>query len=235
MWTTVDPVKDAVKIPRRYSSPVRSEQAAATRSQVLAAAGELFTGQGYAPTTVAQIARKAGVSVDTLYAAVGRKPQLLREVVEAAISGTGQTVPAEERDYVVAVRAAGTAADKIRIYADAVAAMSPRTAPIFAALRDAARTDRSCADLDLEISTRRAANMLLFAADLRATGEVREDLTDQFVADTVWATAGWEHYAQLVSGRGWTAAEFGRYLGEAWTRLFVARARTEIRPRGLLG
>jgi hypothetical protein len=100
--------------------------------------------------------------------------------------------------------------------------MSPRTAPIFAALRDAAEIDPGCADLDREISNRRAANMLRFAADLRATGELRPDLTDQFVADIVWATAGWEHFVQLVAGRGWTDVEYGWYLKETWTRLFVA-------------
>ena len=214
-------MKDAVKRVRRYSSPLRVEQAALTRSQVLAAAGVLFTTQGYAATTVTQVARAAGVSVDTLYATVGRKPVILREVVEAAISGAGRTVPAEERDYVVAVRAAPRAEAKIRIYADAVAAMSPRTAPVFAALRDAAGTDQGCASLDAEISTRRADNMLRFAADLRSTGELRAGVTDQIIADIVWALAGWEHYMQLVGGRGWTSAGYGDYLRETWTRLFL--------------
>jgi len=215
-------MEDAVKGARRYSSPLRHEQAAATRAQVLAAARELFTAQGYPATTVGQIAAQAGVSVDTLYATVGRKPQLLREVVETAISGTDRTVPAEERGYVIALRAAPGAVAKIRIYTDAIATISPRTAPIFAALRDASRTDQSCADLDLEISKRRADNMLRFAADLRATGELRPELTDRFIADTIWATSGWEHYAQLVTGRGWTATQFGDYLRESWTRLFLA-------------
>ena len=215
-------MKDDVKGARGYSSPLRLEQAALTRSQVLAAAAGLFTSQGYPATTVTQVARAAGVSVDTLYATVGRKSEILREVVEAAISGTGRTVPAEERDYVIAGRAALGADMKIRIYADAVAAMSPRTAPVFAALRDAASTDAACASLDIEIATRRADNMLRFAADLRSTGELRSEITDQFIADTVWAMAGWEHYRQLVGGRGWTAVQFGDYLRETWTRLFVA-------------
>ena len=189
--------------PRAYSSPVRAAQAAATRHQVLAAAWEQFTSHGYAATTVAQVAAAAGVSVDTLYATVGPKPLLLREVVESAITGTDLAVPAEERDYVHRMREAPTARERINIYATAIAAMSPRTAPIFTALRDAAQTDPDCAALDDEISTRRAANMLRLAANLRDTGELRPDLTDEYVADVVWATAGFEHYTQLVSGRGW--------------------------------
>jgi AcrR family transcriptional regulator len=189
---------------------------------VLAAARDLFTGKGYAATTVTEIARSAGVSVDTLYATVGRKPVILREVVEAAISGTGRTVPADERDYVIAQRAATGATAKITIYADAVAAMSPRTAPVFVALRDAAQTDSECAALDTEIATRRAMNMRRFAADVRSTGEVRDDLSDEYIGDVVWATAGYEHFTQLTAGRGWTPDQFGAYLRETWTRLFLS-------------
>jgi AcrR family transcriptional regulator len=63
---------------------------------------------GYAVTTVADIARRARVAVDTVYAAVGRKPALLREVLETAISGSDEAVPAEQRDYVARVRGNGS-------------------------------------------------------------------------------------------------------------------------------
>ena len=210
-----------VKTPRRYHSPLRTEQAATTRHLVLEAAWNLFTTRGYAATSVTEVARAAGVSVDTLYATVGRKPVLLREVVESAISGTDRAIPAEERDYVAAVRAADGAIAKIRVYAEAVANISPRTAPVFIALRDAARSDPGCAALDDEIASRRASNMLLFAADLRASGDLRADLSNQFIADVVWATAGAAHYTQVTSGRGWNAHQFGEYLCELWTRMFL--------------
>src|SRR5580704_16195593 len=103
-----------------YHSPRRAEQAVATRQAVLDAARELFIEQGYAVTTVTDIARRARVAVDTVYAAVGRKPALLREVLETAISGTDQVVPAEQRDYVAAIRAATGARAKIETYAAAL-------------------------------------------------------------------------------------------------------------------
>ncbi|TLZ31303.1 MAG: helix-turn-helix transcriptional regulator, partial [Gammaproteobacteria bacterium] len=51
-----------------YHSPRRAEQAIATRRAVLDAARDLFIEQGYAVTTVADIARRARVAVDTVYA-----------------------------------------------------------------------------------------------------------------------------------------------------------------------
>ena len=56
-----------VKTPRRYDSSARREQARATRRQVLAAATALFLERGYAATTMADVAARAGVVVQTVY------------------------------------------------------------------------------------------------------------------------------------------------------------------------
>jgi AcrR family transcriptional regulator len=151
---------------------------------VLQAAREPFSEQGYAATGVGQIAARAGVVVNTVDAAGGRKPALLRELVETSLSGTDDIVPAEERAYLQRVRAADTAREKI--------------------------------------AERRASNMRLFAADLRSTGELRDDLTDDEVADVVWSMNAADFHALLVGRRGWSAERFGEFLTDAWTRLLLA-------------
>ena len=105
---------------RAYDSSSRQESARATRQVILAAARRLFLKQGYAATTMPEIARAAGVALDTVYAAVGKKPALFRLLVETAISGEGDAVVAEQRDYVQAIRAEPDAARKLRIYAAAI-------------------------------------------------------------------------------------------------------------------
>ena len=210
------------KVKRPYRSPRRVEQAAATRHAVLTAARDLFIAKGYTATTVAEIAERARVSLDTVYATVGRKPALLRALVETAISGTDQAVPAEQRDYVTRVQAATTAQGKITIYAHAITAIQQRMAPVFLALRDAATTDDDCAGLWAEISRRRATNMRAFAGDLRATGELREDLSDNQVADIIWSMNAAEYWVLLVRERGWTPDQFAAWLTDAWTRLLLA-------------
>lgn len=213
-------MKDNVKpLPtRRYAAPQRVAQAAATRRAVLKAARDLFVQRGYAATTVSDIAARATVSVDTVYAAVGRKPVLLRELVETAISGTDRAVVAQQRDYVVAIRSAVTAREKLTIYAAAVVQIQQRLAPVFIALRDAANDDPACGALWREISERRARNMREFAADLRATGELRTDLSDNDVADIVWSMNAAEYWVLLVSHRKWKPARFGEWLADTWTR-----------------
>jgi AcrR family transcriptional regulator len=213
-------VQEPVKT-RTYSSSLRRERAAATRQRVLAAAGELFLELGWTRTTARGIAARAGVSLDTVYAAAGRKPQIMLELVEQAISGQDRAVPAEARDYVQAVRRAPDARTKLEIYAAALAAVLPRLAPLVQVLREAAPADPDCARLWRGIAERRAANMLLFAQDLRATGELRPDLTDTEVADLVWSMNAPEYY-QLLAERDWTPDRYRRLVVDVWTRVLLA-------------
>lgn len=211
---------------RAYRSPRRAAQAAATRHLILTASRELFTKQGYAATTVADIAERAEVALDTVYAAVGPKPVVMRAVLESAISGTDDAVPAEQRPYVAEIQAARSAPEKLRRYAAAITEMQPRLAPIVIALRQAAITDQECADLWNEISERRARNMRLLAADLRTTGELRPDLSDDDIADIIWGTNSPEFWNLMVTERGWSHEQFEHWLADAWARLLLARPPT---------
>ncbi|AXT84843.1 TetR/AcrR family transcriptional regulator [Aeromicrobium sp. A1-2] len=206
---------------RSYTSTVRAEQAEKTRGAILAAARALFVERGYRRTTVQLIAQQAGVNVDTIYQAIGRKPDLMRELVETSLSGRAVAVPARQREYVRLIREAPAATDKIDIYARAITDIHERMAPIFIALRDAASTDEPCRALWRDISARRARNMLEFAADLRATGELRDDLGDQRVADVIWSMNAAEYWVLLVQERGWAATEFERWISDAWRRLLL--------------
>jgi AcrR family transcriptional regulator len=177
--------------------------------------------KGYAATSVADIAHLAGVSVDTVYASVGRKPKLVLAVIDMVLGGADEPVPAEQRDYVRAVRTEPSALGKIKVYAAAVAMLVPQTAPLQEALRTAGGSDVDCAATWRSLVNRRAANMLLFAADLRSTGELRHDLTDQQVADVVWSTNAAEYWL-LLDQRGWTAARYEALLVDLWSRTLLA-------------
>ena len=80
---------------RAYDSSSRKEAARLTHQGILDAARDVFLDQGYAAATMPAIAQAAGVALDTVYAAVGKKPALFRLLVETAISGKDGAVPAE--------------------------------------------------------------------------------------------------------------------------------------------
>ena len=206
-------------VKRRYDATRRRQAAARTRAAILDAARDLFTERGYTATPMAAIADRAGVALDTVYAAAGRKPDLARLLIETAISGTDQAIPAEQRDYVKAVQAAPDAGTKIAIYAEAVTAIAPRLALVHSIIAQAASAEPELAALWAEIAERRAANMRRFVANLATVTPLRLDPGQ--AADIIWATNAAEMYQLLVGQRGWTPQQYQRFLTDTWTRLLL--------------
>lgn len=206
-------------VKRRYDATRRRQAAARTRTAILDAARELFTERGYTATPVTAIAERAGVALDTVYASVGRKPELARLLIDTAISGTDQAIPADQRDYVRAVQAAPDAQTNIALYAAAVAAIAPRLALVLAIIQQAAHTEPELAALWDQIAERRAANMRRFVADLATVTPLRLDPGE--AADIVWATNAAELYQLLVGQRGWSPQRYERFLADTWRRLLL--------------
>src|SRR5262249_10473308 len=90
---------DRVKSTRRYDSPLRREQAARTRRQILGTAKELFERDGYAATSMAAIASTAGVSLKTVYLVFDTKSGLLRALWHLLLRGEVDSVPVGEQDW----------------------------------------------------------------------------------------------------------------------------------------
>ncbi|MDP8908003.1 MAG: TetR family transcriptional regulator [Chloroflexota bacterium] len=206
---------------RRYDATRRRAAAAETRRTIVAAARRLFLQRGYAATTMPAIAAAAEVALDTVYATVGPKPALFRHLIELALSGEDQPVPAEARDYVQAIRAEPDPRRKLARYARAVCEIHPRLAPLVVVLREAARGEPELAALWAEIAERRARNMRLFVADVAAAGGLRAGVTVDEAADLVWATNAPEFYLLLVDERGWDPERFERWLAELWIRMLL--------------
>src|SRR5919204_5510890 len=88
-----------VKPRRRYDSPRRREQAAATRHEILEAAQRLFERQGYAATTMAAVAAEAGVALKTVYVAFETKSGMLRALWHLLLRGDEEDVPVGDRRW----------------------------------------------------------------------------------------------------------------------------------------
>jgi AcrR family transcriptional regulator len=206
---------------RRYDSSRRQAAADETRRRILRAARELFLERGYTATTMPAIAESAGVAVDTLYATIGPKPAIFRLLIETALSGRDEAIPALDRDYVREMQAEPDPRRKLDRYAHAVRMIQGRLAPLVAHLREAARSEPQLAELWQEISSRRAANMRLFAAELAAAGGLRPGLSIEAAADIIWATNSPEFYLLLVHERGWPPDQFEAWLADSWKRLLL--------------
>lgn len=90
-----------MELTRSYHSPTRDEAARATAGRILDAAERLFTEDGYGPTTMAGIARAAGVSKQTVYNTFGSKAELLKRLYDVRIVGDDEPIPFGERPEVI--------------------------------------------------------------------------------------------------------------------------------------
>jgi AcrR family transcriptional regulator len=206
---------------RTYDRAGRQAQSAGTRQRIVDAGRTLILERGYRATTIAAIAAAAAVNADTVYALVGRKPLLLRELIEQSISGTHHAVVAEEREQIKAVLAEPDPARKLARYARVMRDTHARLAPLFVALRDASSTEPEAMEVWEEISNRRAKNMRKLVGEIKKTGRLRAGMSINDGADTVWVMNSPEVYVLLTAGRGWSPARYERWLADSFQRLLL--------------
>ncbi|HEY7780300.1 MAG TPA: TetR/AcrR family transcriptional regulator [Ktedonobacterales bacterium] len=206
---------------RRYDASRRQEAASRTRRAIVNAARRLFTESGYTATTMGAIGAAAEVSHETVYAAFGPKAALFRHLVETALSGTDEPVPALEREVVRQARAEPDPRRVIDLFAHTVRQLHERLAPLFAVLTDGAASDPDLRAFADELASRRVGHMRAFAADLAGKGGLRDGLTIEMVGDVVWVLNSAEFYLLCVRGRGWTPERFEEWFADALKRLLL--------------
>ena len=105
------------------------------------AAGRLFVDAGYVATSVRAIAREAGVAEKTVYLQFETKPAILKAVVESAIVGSDDPVPAARSPWFLEVLAESRLERKVELLSAATSALHERTGAVFAVAREAATVD----------------------------------------------------------------------------------------------
>jgi AcrR family transcriptional regulator len=205
-------MSDEVKPKRRYRSPVRDERRRATRHQVLTAAIDLFVAQGYGRTAVQEVAARAGVSAETVYATVGPKPVLLRAAIEEAIEGPDAVAPLDQ-PWVEVVRGLPTAGDRLQAYVHENCAFLSRTSALHAVIRGAADQEDVAVEIRNELLARRLASHRRLI-QLFLGGDLRAGLTLSEAADRYTALSSPELHHLCVEGLGWTLDQHERWLLE---------------------
>lgn len=181
-----------------------------TRARVLLAAEEEFAELGYVAATVARIAARAGVTVQSLYAAWGSKPALLRAHLEAVLAPgedrvdfSGAVVPADPREV-------------IRQIAHLFREVAERSAPAWRLYRDAAVVDPEIAAEWQQIQLLRRGT---FVTLVQSIPDRDFRVARSVAADTAWAIASPEMHELLVERAGYALDAF-----EAWIDETIAAA-----------
>lgn len=217
-------------MPRSYTSPLRSAQAAETRRRILAAAAELFAVRGYAGTSMAQIAAAAGASVETVKAN-GPKSALLLGAFDQAFSGAEEGVPVHERE--LGARLSAAPADRLLAgYVEFVAGANARIGRLWAAFQGAAASDAGVAEELEALQERRRSDFDASIAVFRDRGLLTTPADDAALAAALSFLVSPEGYVQLVAESGWTDTAYRTWLAETITRMILQPSSDATRPGG---
>src|SRR5262245_27463639 len=134
---------------RRYDATRRRERAEeerrSTQRRVVEAARTLFLTKGYVATTMTEIAREAGVAMQSVYSAGQSKADLLHLVVDLAVAGDHEDVLLLDRPSFSAIAAEPDPERQVRMISTVVATTMERLAPVWVAYREAAAVDEKAA------------------------------------------------------------------------------------------
>lgn len=197
-------------VKRAYDMTRRRRQAESTHQDVLDAAGGLFSAQGYAATTIDEIAAVAGVSRETVFKAVGPKRRVLQLWVEREAAGPAG-IPLREQQWMRELERSADVRRKVEIAVATAVRVQRRAGRALAVLRAATHAEPEIAELWATTRAQRRADVR--AALARIVPGAGEE-----TVDVVHALTGPDLYDQLVGDEGWTVERFERWLVEAVLR-----------------
>jgi AcrR family transcriptional regulator len=215
-------MNDAI-VKRPYRSPLRQAQAEATRQRILDAGLDLFADQGYPATSVAEIARAAGVSTETIYASVGSK----RGIVDAWLAQVDLEEVAERAMADIAARG-GTPATAIAVLTEMGARFWQEHGRLVGVLRNGMGDPEIGGAWLARQEGRRGAIRSFVAA--WPSGSLRAGLTVDRATDIAWALTSDEVYGLFIDLRGWTSQAFVDWARETLIRELLAGSESVASP-----
>jgi AcrR family transcriptional regulator len=203
----------------------RREQALGTRRRILLAASELIGEIGYVATTMAAIAKRAGVAEQTLYFTFGSKPSIVNEALHAAVVGFDSWSPTLDRDvrhdhqatarakfpWFEAFEAEADPRRALELYVAGAVEILGRTGPLLAAVSGLGLTELEPTLAGSEALRREASEMIVRALSAKGSG-LRRGLSRRRAADIFHVLTSEPLHRQLTVGLGWSSAQFRSWL-----------------------
>jgi AcrR family transcriptional regulator len=189
----------------------RSRQAAETRRRIVDAAARLFLQRGYAATSIDAIAAEAGVAVQTVYASMRTKRDILESVIQLSVRGNEEEVPIAAGARWLQMEEETDPREKLALFASIHREICEREAGLFVVLETAAAVDAEIEPLLRDKERFRYEDQRRVVRSLSRQGELRTGLSIRKAADIIWALASERIYLALVQERGWSVEHY-----EAW-------------------
>jgi len=196
----------------------RARQAEQTGRDIVSAARRLFAQQGYAATSMAQIAREADVSVQTIYDSVGSKSAIVHRLNDLLD---------DEGDVAALASRIPTTTDPLELLQIAVAIsrnINERCHDIVAAIYSAASAEPEMRAVRDESRRRHRDGIGRLAGRLAALGALRSDVDVETAADVIAGLTDPQIAQTFVAEYNWS--------WERWNTWTVETLATLVLPPG---
>jgi len=201
---------------RTYESPVRERQAQATRSAILRAAAELFVDPGYGHASMAAVARRAGVTAQTIYNTFGSKQVLLKAAYDITLSGDEEPIPLAERPDVKAMYRLADPAEFLHSYAALGREVVERVGPLMLQIAaGAAAGDPDLVKHQMVTDGERLVGTGMVVHRVVDLGGLAPGLSVEVARDRIWTLNSVQVWDLLTHSRGWTGEAYAAWIGDA--------------------
>ncbi len=198
---------------------LREAQIAQTEERIIAAAAELFLADGYVPTTLEAVAKRAEVGARTVYVRFGTKAALFKRVVDVAIVGDTEPVDVLGRDWMLAALTAPTAAERIVASAAAGRQIMERTGALFAVAQQAAAIEPLIAGFWQQGREQTRHAHAVFWTRMADDGLLDPRLDLDWLIDTTTILAAAETYLLITRLTSWDLDAYQDWLATTCARL----------------
>lgn len=206
--------------PRRtYNNSRRRADAEMRQRRIVEAAAALFVEQGFAGTSIDQIAAAADVSPQTVYATYGSKAAVLSRAIDVAVVGDYEAERLADRLPALADPSSEQQHMYFAAAAHFVRSMHERVAPLMRVLEQSAGTDPALEELRHKI-----------IRDVRAAGPIwinqlgsalSPSLSVAEAADVLLTIQSPYVYSTLTDDLGWSPDRYEQWLAEAIPKLLL--------------
>lgn len=201
---------------------LRAARVADTEERIVRAATDLFVADGYAATTLAAVARAAGVGARTVYVRFGTKAALLKRVVDVAIVGDTALVDVAGRDWFAVATTAPTVAERIAAVTAASRDIMLRAGGVLAVAQQAESIEPLVGTAAQAGREATLANFRTFWSTMDKDGLLPAGADVEWLVRTTGTLCAADTFLLHARMHGHTPAEYGAWLETTLRRLIPA-------------
>ena len=198
----------------------RRERATRTRNRIVAAAATEFRARGYHGTTMAGIAKHAGVAVQTVYFVFNTKASLLTAAIDDAVIGVDQGPP-QDTPWWHESRTTTDGRRSLELFVTNTARIEQRAAALNRVAQAAATTDPEIIDLIAQHDALRSTAFRQYVESLAARALIKPDSDPAETTDVLLTLLGSDAYLNLTQARGWSADHYVSWATDTLSTLLL--------------